>query len=90
MRIRETLRAFTKIMRQRRISAARERLDYLLASTPRHWRSIAVGGGAAVQLGEVTRKQALAIVTEAGEKIAFIDDSEAVIMTGDSPGIEIA
>lgn len=89
MRIRESIRAAQKIMRERRISAARERLDYLLAHTPRHWRSIAVGGGAAVQLGEVTRAQALTMVAKGGDRVAFIDDAEAIIMTGESPAVEI-
>ena len=75
----EILRSFLQGWRLHKLTAARSRLHYLLENTPRYWRSMATGGGAALQLGSLTREQAVKVVTNSGAVIAYIDNDEACI-----------
>jgi len=76
---RETFKALLQSWRLHRISAARERLYTLLATTPRYWRSMAVGGGSVMDLGRVTRAQAIKSIESSGATISHVDDDEAFI-----------
>lgn len=69
--------------RSHRIRAARRRLDDLLDRTPRYWRAVSVGGGAAIDLGCVTRRQATAAVAGSG-RIVHVDRENAVVVLGGS------
>lgn len=76
------LEAFAALRQQwriHRIHAAKERLEYLLAFTPRYWRALSIGGNTSLDLGQQTKSSALKTVRDAGHDIAYVDLDQAFI-----------
>ena len=80
--MRTILEAFAALRQQwriHRIHAAKERLEYLLAFTPRYWRALSIGGNTSLDLGPHTKSGAIKAVRDAGHEIAYVDLDQAFI-----------
>lgn len=68
----------------RRIRAAKLRLVNLLENTPRYWRAITIGSSGMIDIGSVTKAEAVKFIEDAGHTIAYIDVDESFIALGGS------
>lgn len=90
MRIKESFLALRQQWRISRIEAARQRLDHLLATTPRYWTAAAVGGLVGLECGQATREQAIEYITNLGHEIAHIDLQGAfIVIAGEAAAPEL-